>query len=63
MQALLTAVSVLVSVAAALVGQVLFLGLVAVSLAHMAVGQSTHRYLLPAASLMGVAAFAAATAS
>ncbi len=52
--ALLTAVSVLVSVAAALVGQVLFLGLVAVSLAHMAVGQSTHRYLLPAASLVGV---------
>ncbi len=52
--AILAAVSVLVAVAAALVGQVLFLGLVAVSLAHLAVGQSAHRYVLPAASLVGI---------
>lgn len=52
--ALLAAISVLVAVSAALVGQVLFLGLVAVSLAHLAVGQSAHRFVLPAATLVGV---------
>ncbi|UFS63885.1 MULTISPECIES: iron chelate uptake ABC transporter family permease subunit [Paracoccus] len=52
--AVLAAVSVLVAVSAALVGPVLFFGLIAASLAHLAVGQSAHRYLLPAASLIGV---------
>lgn len=50
----LGAVSLLVSVSTALVGPVLFFGLLAASLGHLAVGQSAHRYLLPAASLVGV---------
>lgn len=49
----LAAVSILVSVSTALVGPVLFFGLLAAALAHLAVGQSAHRYLLPAASLIG----------
>ena len=50
----LAAVSLLVSVSTALVGPVLFFGLLAASLGHLAVGQSAHRYLLPAASLVGI---------
>lgn len=51
---ILAVVAVLVAVSTALVGPVLFFGLLAASLAHLLVGQSAHRYLLPAASLIGV---------
>lgn len=44
-------VSVLVSVSTALVGPVTFFGLLAASLARLAVGTSRHKVLLPAASL------------
>lgn len=50
----LAAVSVLVSVSTALVGPVLFFGLLTVALAHLAIGQSAHHYLLPATSLVGM---------
>lgn len=50
----LTAIAVLVAVSTALVGPVLFFGLLAAALGHLAVGQSAHRYLLPAASLIGI---------
>ncbi|WP_112310579.1 iron chelate uptake ABC transporter family permease subunit [Pseudogemmobacter bohemicus] len=49
--AVLGIVSVLVSVSTALVGPVTFFGLLAASLARLAVGTSRHAVLLPAASL------------
>lgn len=52
--AVLIAISVLVSVSVALVGPILFFGLMAAALAHLAVGNSAHRYVLPAASLIAV---------
>jgi len=50
----LSIVSVLVAVSTALVGPVTFFGLLAASLAHVIVGTSRHRYLLPAASMTGI---------
>lgn len=50
----LAMVSVLVSVSTALVGPVTFFGLLAASLAHLAVGTSRHAVLLPAASLVAI---------
>lgn len=50
----LVATSMLVAISTALVGPVLFFGLLAVALAHLAVGHSAHRHLLPAATLVGV---------
>ncbi|WP_411957812.1 iron chelate uptake ABC transporter family permease subunit [Paracoccus homiensis] len=52
--AVLIAISVLVSVSVALVGPILFFGLMAAALAHLAVGSSAHRHVLPAASLIAV---------
>jgi iron complex transport system permease protein len=52
--AVLAAISVLVSVSVALVGPILFFGLVSVALANLAVGQTAHRYLIPAASLTAI---------
>lgn len=54
--AILVAVSALVSVSTALVGPVTFFGLLVASLAHGLVGQSRHRFVLPAAALLGVVA-------
>ncbi len=48
------AVALLVAVSTALVGPVLFLGLLAAALAHLALGTSRHAALLPAASLIAV---------
>ncbi|SDG70628.1 iron chelate uptake ABC transporter family permease subunit [Pelagibacterium luteolum] len=53
---ILAMVSVLVSVSTALVGPITFFGLLVASLAHGLVGVSKHRYILPAASLLGVIA-------
>ncbi|UXU76654.1 MULTISPECIES: iron chelate uptake ABC transporter family permease subunit [unclassified Paracoccus (in: a-proteobacteria)] len=49
---LLAAVAVLVAVSVALVGPVLFFGLMVAALAQLVLGQTAHRYLLPAASLV-----------
>lgn len=53
---ILVMVSVLVSVSTALVGPITFFGLLVASLAHGLVGTSKHRYILPAAALLGVIA-------
>jgi iron complex transport system permease protein len=50
----LTLVAILVSVSTALVGPITFFGLLVASLAHSFVGVSKHRYVLPAAALLGV---------
>ncbi|WP_294928365.1 iron chelate uptake ABC transporter family permease subunit [uncultured Paracoccus sp.] len=52
--AILMIVSVLVAVSTALVGPVTFFGLLVASLAHGLVGNSRHRYVLPAAVLLAV---------
>ena len=53
---ILVMVSVLVSVSTALVGPITFFGLLVASLAHGLVGNSKHKYILPAAALLGVIA-------
>ncbi len=53
---ILVMVSVLVSVSTALVGPITFFGLLVASLAHGLVGTSKHKYILPAAALLGVIA-------
>lgn len=52
--AILVIVAILVSVSTALVGPRTFFGLLVASLAHLFIGNSRHRYILPAASLLGV---------
>lgn len=52
---ILMLVAVLVSVSTALVGPVTFFGLLVASLAHSLVGNSRHRYVLPAAVLLAIA--------
>ncbi len=52
----LAIVAVLVSVSTALVGPVTFFGLLVASLAHAAIGTSRHRFVLPAAVLIGIIA-------
>jgi len=49
-------VAVLVSVSTALVGPVTFFGLLVATLAHSLVSNSKHRYVLPAAILLGIIA-------
>lgn len=51
---ILVLVAVLVSVSTALVGPVTFFGLLVATLAHSLVGSSRHRYVLPAAVLLGI---------
>ena len=51
---ILMLVSVLVSVSTALVGPITFFGLLVASLAHSLVGNSRHRYVLPAAALLAI---------
>jgi len=51
---ILVLVSILVAVSTALVGPVLFFGLLVAALAHYLVGSHRHRHLLPAAVLLGV---------
>lgn len=53
---ILVIVSILVSVSTALVGPITFFGLLVASLAHGLVGNSKHKYVLPAAVLLGVIA-------
>jgi iron complex transport system permease protein len=53
---ILVLVSILVSVSTALVGPVTFFGLLVVTLAHSLVGNSLHRYVLPASVLLGIIA-------
>jgi iron complex transport system permease protein len=53
---ILILVAILVSVSTALVGPVTFFGLLVVTLAHSLVGTSRHRYILPAAVLLGIIA-------
>lgn len=53
---ILVMVSILVSVSTALVGPITFFGLLVASLAHGLVGTSKHKYILPAAALLGVIA-------
>ena len=50
----LTLISVLVSVATALVGPVTFFGLLVVNLAYYLAGSSRHRFLIPMAVAIGV---------
>lgn len=52
--AVLVIVAVLVSVSTALVGPVLFFGLLVANLAYHLIGSESHRYALPAASLISV---------
>lgn len=52
--AILVMISVLVSVSTALVGPITFFGLLVASLAHGLLGDSRHRYVLPAAVLLGI---------
>lgn len=47
-------VSVLVAISTVLVGPLTFLGFMVANLAYMIVGSSQHRFLLPAAFLLGV---------
>lgn len=56
---LVVLVALLVSVSTALVGPVLFFGLLVSNLAYLAVGTDRHRYTLPAAALIAVACLAA----
>lgn len=51
---ILMMVAVLVAVSTALVGPVTFFGLLVASLAHAMIGNSRHRFVLPAAVLLGV---------
>lgn len=51
---ILSLVSVLVAVSTALVGPVTFFGLLVASLAHGLIGESRHRYVLPAAVLLAI---------
>ncbi|MFC3753666.1 iron chelate uptake ABC transporter family permease subunit [Aquamicrobium ahrensii] len=51
---ILMIISVLVAVSTALVGPITFFGLLVASLAHGLVGNSRHRYILPAAVLLSV---------
>jgi iron complex transport system permease protein len=51
---ILVLVSVLVSVSTALVGPITFFGLLVATLAHSLVGNSKHRYVLPAAFLLAI---------
>ncbi|CPR20805.1 iron chelate uptake ABC transporter family permease subunit [Brenneria goodwinii] len=51
---ILLLVSVLVSVSTALVGPLTFLGFMVANLAYLIIGSSQHRFLLPAAFLLGV---------
>lgn len=60
--AALAVVAALVSVATALVGPVIFLGLLAASLAHAAVPSHRHALLIPAAALIGAAILVAGQA-
>jgi iron complex transport system permease protein len=53
---ILVLVSVLVSVSTALVGPVTFFGLLVVTLAHSLIGNSLHRFVLPASILLGIIA-------
>ena len=53
---ILILVSVLVSVSTALVGPVTFFGLLVASLAYQITGSSKHRYVLPVAALLAIAA-------
>src|SRR5690606_19618233 len=53
---ILVLVSILVSVSTALVGPVTFFGLLVVTLAHSLIGNSLHRYVLPASILLGIIA-------
>jgi iron complex transport system permease protein len=53
---ILILVAILVSVSTALVGPVTFFGLLVVTLAHSLIGNSKHRYVLPAAILLGIIA-------
>lgn len=48
----LVLVSILVSVSTALVGPIVFLGLLAASLAHLVMNTHQHKYLLPASALI-----------
>jgi iron complex transport system permease protein len=50
----LTLVAVLVSVSTALVGPITFFGLLVASLAHLLVGSSRHRHVVPAAVLLAI---------
>ncbi|MHA6730790.1 iron chelate uptake ABC transporter family permease subunit [Devosia sp. A369] len=51
---ILMLVSVLVAVSTALVGPITFFGLLVASLAHSLVGNSRHKYVLPAAVLLAI---------
>ncbi len=51
---MLVVVSILVSVSTALVGPITFFGLLVASLAHALIGESRHRYILPAAVLLAI---------
>lgn len=51
---LLTIIAALVAVSTALVGPVSFFGLLVVSLARLLIGESKHRFLLPASVLLAV---------
>ncbi len=53
---ILILVSILVSVSTALVGPVTFFGLLVATLAHSLIGNSKHRFVLPAAILLGIIA-------
>ncbi|MFE3836581.1 iron chelate uptake ABC transporter family permease subunit [Pseudogemmobacter sonorensis] len=52
--AILVMVSILVAVSTALVGPITFFGLLVVSLAHGLIGNSRHRFILPASVLLAV---------
>lgn len=54
MVTILMMVAVLVAVSTALVGPVTFFGLLVASLAHALIGNSRHRFVLPAAVLLGI---------
>ena len=51
---ILILVSILVAISTALVGPITFFGLLVASLAHSLIGNSKHRYVLPAAVLLAV---------
>ncbi|MDI4664135.1 iron chelate uptake ABC transporter family permease subunit [Xanthobacter autotrophicus] len=55
---LILVIAVLVSVSTALVGPVLFFGLLVSNLAYLALGTDRHRYTLPGAALIAVAGLA-----
>jgi iron complex transport system permease protein len=51
---ILVLIAILVSVSTALVGPITFFGLLVATLAHSLVGNSKHRYVLPAAALLAI---------